>query len=159
MNYLPSLFRAARMTALVTLLSGVTLPAAEIYVAPSGSDANPGTVDQPIASLRHAQELARSSKHSAPVTVRLRAGVYYLTAPIVFTAADSGTAQAPVSYQAFNDEKPVLSGGVRLTHLAWTPYRNGILQTPVPADLRTDQLFVNGERQILARYPNSLRSS
>ncbi len=28
------------------------------------------------------------------------------------------------------------------------------MQTPVSADLQTDQLFVNGERQILARYPN-----
>jgi hypothetical protein len=47
----------------------------------------------------------------------------------------------------------VLSGGNRIAPV-WTPYRDGIMQTPVPPETDTDQLFVNGQRQILARYPN-----
>ncbi len=52
------------------------------------------------------------------------------------------------------DEQPVISGGVKLERLAWQPYQNGILKAQVPDDLRTEEIFINGERQILARYPN-----
>ena len=38
--------------------------------------------------------------------------------------------------------------------LHWRLYRDGIMQATVPDDVTTDQLFVNGERQVLARYPN-----
>jgi len=145
-------------TLVVTLLACFSACAAEIYVAPSGSDANPGTIEQPIASPAHAQELIRKmtegKKSSLPVTVFLRGGVYYLKEPLLFTARDSGSAQAPVCYQAYKGEQPVLSGGTRLTNLHWKPYKDGIMQTPVPADLKTDQLFVNNDRQIMARYPN-----
>ena len=130
------------------------LAALLLYVSPTGSDTSPGTLDQPVATLGHAQALARAAAPAGPVTICLRGGVYYLAAPLLFTAADSGRPQAPVAYQAYQDEQPVISGGVRLQNLAWKPYRNGIMQTPVPAGLDTDQLFVNGQRQILARYPN-----
>ena len=48
----------------------------------------------------------------------------------------------------------MVSGGVLLTNLQWQPYKNGIMQTKVPAGFATDQLFVNGQRQPMARYPN-----
>ena len=97
--------------------------------------------------------MARSRKSSGPVTVWLRGGTYYLPQTLVFTPEDSGTKTTPVTYAAFPGEEPVISGGTRL-RLTWTPYRDGILMARVPAGLHSDQLFVNGERQILARYPN-----
>jgi hypothetical protein len=139
---------------LLGLIPCFSLHAAEIYIAPSGNDSNPGTIAQPIATLARAQELARAARASGSVTVLLRDGTYYLPAPLVFTVADSGTALAPVIYQAYQNERPVISGGIILTGLNWQPYQNGIMQTSVPADLQTDQLFVNGQRQVLARYPN-----
>jgi hypothetical protein len=69
-------------------------------------------------------------------------------------AEDSGTKDAPVVFQNYQGEKPVISGGVRLEKLDWQPYTNGIFQAQVPADLQTGEVFVNGERQILARYPD-----
>ena len=66
----------------------------------------------------------------------------------------SGTRDAPVVFQNFPGETPVLSGGTRLEHLDWQPWRDGIFRTPVPADLATEELFVDGRRQVLARYPN-----
>jgi hypothetical protein len=136
------------------MLATATMVAADFYVSPQGSDKNPGTLDQPVATLAHAQELARGAVQAGAVNVWLRGGTYYLAAPLVFTAADSGTQNAPVIYQAYQKETPVISGGMKLTGLNWQPYKNGIMQTPVPADLQTDQLFINGERQIMARYPN-----
>jgi hypothetical protein len=129
--------------------------ATEIVVAPDGNDANPGTAAQPLATLAAAQQRARSAPKSQPVRVRLRGGTYRLAQPLVFTSADSGSAAAPVSYEAFSAaDVPVISGGVLLPAPKWTAYKDGILQTPVPADWITDQLFVNGQAQILARYPN-----
>ena len=84
----------------------------------------------------------------------LRGGIYYLPQKLVFRAEDSGSKVAPVVYQAYGQEQAVISGGVRLEKLDWQPYRDGIVQAKVPEDLQTEEIFVNGERQILARYPN-----
>ncbi|MCY2995286.1 MAG: PDZ domain-containing protein [Planctomycetota bacterium] len=136
------------------LLAAVPVSAAEYYVAPAGADANSGTVEKPFLTLPRAQQAAREARAKGqPVTIFLRTGTYYLTEPLVLTPADSGTRESAVIYQAYPHETPVISGGAKLA-LKWEPYRDGILQAKVPADLATDQLFVNGERQPLARYPN-----
>jgi hypothetical protein len=120
------------------------------YVAPSGNDNNPGTRTQPFASLRRAQQAVRQQ----PGSVFLRGGTYYLPETLVFTAEDSGTSKAPILYQAWEHEQPIISGGIKLDNLDWQPYRDGIFQAKVPENLKTEEIFVNGERQILARYPN-----
>ncbi len=124
------------------------------YVAPSGKDTNPGTFAKPFATLQRAQQAARRMAGHAPVSVFLRAGSYYLSETLAFTPEDSGTKAAPMVYQAYRNERAVISGGVRLSGLKWDSYKDGILQTKVPAGFSTDQLFVNGELQPLARYPN-----
>ena len=120
------------------------------FISPTGDDANPGTLAKPFATLQRVQQAARE-KHG---NVFLRGGTYYLSAPLVFTAEDSGTRRAPVIFQSYQNETPVISGGVRLENLNWQPCPNGIFQAQVPADLQTEEIFVNGERQVLARYPN-----
>ena len=130
------------------------LLAAGIYVSPAGNDQNPGSINQPVATLSKAQLLARAAARSEPVTVFLRAGKYNLAQSLVFTSADSGTKAAPVSYEAYAQEKPVISSGVPLPSPQWRPYKDGIMQTAVPETWDTDQLFVNGQLQIMARYPN-----
>jgi hypothetical protein len=120
------------------------------YVAPAGDDANPGTREKPFATLQRAQSALRQKRGD----VFLRGGTYYLSAPLVFTREDSGSADLPVVIQAYPGEAPMVSGGVRLENLDWKPYSGGILRATVPAELETEELFVNGERQILARYPN-----
>jgi len=127
--------------------------AAEFFVSPKGDDANPGSLARPFATLQRAQQAARLVSGREPVTVSLRAGTHYLPETFVLTAADSGTRAAPVLYRAYGGEEPVISGGLRLD-LEWEPYRDGIMKARVPAGLTTDQLFVNGERQPMARYPN-----
>ena len=139
--------------AFAALVRAVPADAAEWYVSPSGSDAATGTLERPFATIERAQEAARSSAGKKPTTINLRAGTYYLRAPLVFTTADSGTKAAPVTYRAYNGEPVVVSGG-QLLNLKWEPYRDGIMKAAVPADCATDQLFINGQRRILARYPN-----
>jgi len=128
--------------------------AVSYYVAPGGNDTQPGTLDKPFATLRRAQQAARKVAGKEPATVYLREGTHYLPETLVFTAEDSGGKAAPVVYQSYQNEQAVVSGGVRLAGLEWEAYKDGILRTKVPAGFATDQLFVNGELQPLARYPN-----
>ncbi len=75
-------------------------------------------------------------------------GTHYLPATLVLTEEDSGT-----QWRGSSRGEAVVSGGLRLD-LAWIPYRDGIWQAPVPPGLAMDPLFVDGERQQLARYPD-----
>jgi hypothetical protein len=147
------------MAAIAMLLSlGAYAPcgalAAEVFVAPTGNDGNPGTLAQPFATLQRAQQAARKLAGREGVTVQVMAGTYYLPEPLVLTAADSGTKAAPVVYQAYGKEQPVISGGMLMRNLKWEPYKDGIMLAKLPAGFTTDQLFVNGASQPLARYPN-----
>jgi hypothetical protein len=138
---------------LTSLVSTQIASAANFYVSPDGSDSNPGTLAQPFATIGRAQQALRQTPDRKEMNVFLRKGTYYLPAPLIFTPQDSGRKDAPVIYQAYQDEQPVISGGVRLA-LMWKPYRDGIMQATVPDTLTSDQLFVNGKRRPMARYPN-----
>jgi hypothetical protein len=126
----------------------------EIHVSPNGADANPGTSSAPVYTLAQAQKLARNaSSRGSAVTVTVHEGVYYLPETLVFDSRDSGTLKCPVLYQAAPGEKAVISGGQKLD-LKWEIFKDNIFKASVPAGVQTEELFVNGERQILARYPN-----
>ncbi|MCY3017907.1 MAG: PDZ domain-containing protein [Planctomycetota bacterium] len=160
----------------MSCLAALAAHAEEYFVSPKGADTNPGTLERPFATLQRAQQAARQKsgdtipiRSSAgvtetdrignrvprfPVTVFLREGTHYLPETLVLTAEDSGTKVAPVVYQAYQKEQAVISGGMKLENLKWEPYQNGIMLALVPAGTAFDQLFVNGERQHMARYPN-----
>ena len=142
-------------TVALALFTGVgSMEARSYYVAPNGDDSNPGTLQKPFATLQRAQQASLKEAGRKAVRVFVREGTYYLPETLVFTAADSGAKAAPVVYQAYQKEHAVISGGVRLQNLKWEPYKDGVLQARVPAGFTTDQLFVNGGRQPMARYPN-----
>jgi hypothetical protein len=130
----------------------------EFYVAVAGDDSNPGTTSRPFATLARAKLAARQAVHEAalPVSIFVRAGTYYLDEALTFGPEDSGTAAAPITYSAYGEDVVTISGGRRL-ECHWRPYRDGIFVTELPQvrrGLNFDQLFINGERQVLARYPN-----
>ena len=134
-------------------------PQATVFsVAPDGRDDNPGTLRQPFATVEKVQHAVRERvKVSAgAIRVLLRGGTYYLGRPLMLTADDS-TAESRVTYAAFPGERVTLSGGRRL-NCKWRPYKNGILMCDLPeakaGRLNFTQLFVNGKRQVLARFPN-----
>lgn len=138
---------------LVAQCRGAAAAPREIFVSPAGDDAAAGTKARPLQTFAAAQKAVRRLKAKTPVIVWFRAGIYYLPETLVLTAEDSGTQTNPVTYAAFSGEEAVVSGGARLT-LDWKPYRDGIMMAAVPAGLKTDQLFVNGHRQNMARYPD-----
>ena len=140
---------------LIGLAAAVAQPlqASTFFVSPVGADANPGTKAKPFATLSRAQAAVRSANGRRPVTVYLRGGTYYLAETLVFTSEDSGTAAAPVVWRAWPPEQPVISGGAKLA-LRWEAFRDGIVKAQGPPGFTSDQLFINGERQVMARYPN-----
>jgi len=71
------------------------------YVAPGGSDSNPGTLDQPWATLHHAAEVL-----SAGETVYVRGGTYPITEQI--RLKNSGTEDAWIVYAGYPGEQAVI---------------------------------------------------
>jgi hypothetical protein len=89
----------------------------DLYVSPTGDDANPGTITSPLKTLDRARLVVRANKGSmgADIHVYLRAGRYELAAPLVFDAGDSGTNESYINYMAYDGEQPVVSGGKMVT--------------------------------------------
>lgn len=141
----------------VSLLSRPAL--ADFHVSPSGSDSNPGTLDAPFLTLERARDAVRALKARSPdepITVLIRGGTYRLEQSVVFSGRDSGTADAPITYQSYPGETPVFSGGRVVSD--WKPHRDQIVAAQLPQIenhyYRFRELFLNGQRQIRARYPN-----
>lgn len=88
-------------TATITLLaqppSGITY-----YVAPGGSDSNPGTITAPFATLQHAANVAVAGD-----TVLARQGVYNA----LLTPPNSGNAtQGPITFASYPGELATIDG-------------------------------------------------
>jgi len=134
-----------------------TLAAAELqlWVSVEGNDTNPGTYAQPLLTFDRARQTVRihPGRGAVPITVNFVGGTYYLEDTIVFSGEDSGTADAPITYAAESGAYVVISGGQRLDP-KWRLHRDGVLKATVPTGLEIDQLFVNGRRQPMARYPD-----
>ncbi|MBN1441261.1 MAG: right-handed parallel beta-helix repeat-containing protein [Planctomycetes bacterium] len=142
--------------------------AADVHVSPRGDDHFSGKLaaptadrsDGPVASIRRAQQLAREIRRSdpdrrRPITVEIRGGSYFLEAPILFEPEDSGTASSPVIYRAAEGERPVLSGGRRIS--GWTRGEEGRWRAQIE-DAKGgkwvfSQLFVDDQRRFRPRLP------
>lgn len=100
------------LVACLALTAGalVALPAAtaaaqgaELYVAPDGDDGSAGTIDEPLATVQAAVDLAE-----AGTTIHLREGTY---APAVnIQLLQSGTASQPITLRAHEGEHAVIDG-------------------------------------------------
>jgi len=151
------LYRAG-LGVLAVLLWGSVAGGSEFYVAPSGKDADPGTKEKPFATLERARDAVRAARKQDPnaaVDVFVRGGTYELAQTFKLAAGDSGTESARVTYRAYPGEKVLFIGGKRIK--GFTPYRGQILQADVGAQGFSNtfrQLFVDGKRMQLARYPN-----
>ena len=99
-------------------LLAAQLFAADWYVAPDGNDAwtgllpapNADRTDGPFATLAKARDTIRPIPGER--VVHIRKCLYELPKGLKFTAEDSGRPYAPVVWQAFENEKPVLGDNV-----------------------------------------------
>lgn len=126
-----------------------------IYVSPDGNDKNNGTREKPLASFAKAKGLAQKAPVDKSVNVVFKDGIYYLPETILFTPEDSRDPASPITYRAEHEGKAVLSGGLSLK-LDWKPWQKGIFRAKVPNNITIDQLYINGTRQRMARFPNAV---
>jgi hypothetical protein len=127
----------------------------DIYISVTGNDKNSGTKENPVQSVKKAKELIRPKAGKEEVHVIFADGIYYLPDPLVLTDEYSGTEQKPIIFRAENEGKAILSGGNQFD-LKWEPFNDGIFKTVVKEDAVIDQLYVNGQRQRMARFPNAV---
>lgn len=130
----------------------------DIYVSPSGKDANNGSASAPkatlSAALRQAREMRRLKADGIDngIQIIVKGGTYQQYEPLYVRPEDSGTAQSPTTICAIPGEKVVVSGGMKISNwkksgkllVADVPDFNGR-----PFDFR--QLWVNGKKAVRAR--------
>jgi hypothetical protein len=118
------------------------------YVAPTGSDTNPGTVSAPFQTLAKARDAVRTinSNMTQDIYVYLRAGTYPVTSTVTFGPSDSGTNGHRIYYAAFPGETPVLNGATRVT--GWTASGN-VYKASLQRSTKLRNLYVNDARAVM----------
>lgn len=162
-------WRLAFILTVSFLVVPVALAATDFYVSPKGSDRNPGTKQEPFATLERARDAGRSVQRGNAITIWLRGGTYTRSATLTLQAEDGGTASAPVVYRAVPGEAVRLFGG-KVVH-GFRKWHGSILQVNLRRQGITDfgemtsrgfarshvaglELFFAGRPMTLARWPN-----
>ena len=135
-------------------------PGAELFVAPDGKDADPGSRERPLATLEGARNTIRELKRSGKlprggVTVYLRGGEYPRRETFRLSAEDSGTADSPIVYRAAPGETARLNAGVRLT--GFKPVRDPAVLARLPEESRGKVLQADLKSQGIAGFGNLRR--
>ncbi|CDF78739.1 pectin lyase fold protein, partial [Formosa agariphila KMM 3901] len=99
------------------------------------------------AAVQNAYELRRLNPE-LPIAIHLETGDYYLEKAIQITPELNG-----LTITADTDAKVTLKGSQPL-ELQWKAFNENIQVADVDSSLNFDQLIINNEPQILARYPN-----
>ncbi len=128
--------------------------AKDIYISTSGSDSNPGSKEQPFETIAKALIEVKNFAGKEAVNVWFFPGDYHITSSIMLDAEYSGTEECPIIFSALPGAEVKIKGSKVLDQLNWRKYKPGIYVTEVPEGLAFDQLFVNGERKVRARFPN-----
>ena len=121
------------------------------FVAPNGSDNNPGTIDRPFKTVQQCADRVKPGE-----TCWLRKGVYRET----IRPMNSGTESELITFAAYKNEALTMSGTEMVS--GWTTHKDSILRTKakLPVDGYSDtgffanQVFVDGKMMPEARWPN-----
>ena len=147
-------------------------PAIVFYVSPDGNDAWTGkqpasqAEDGAFATIARARDAIRELKQQQggtlkqPVTVFLRGGTYFLQETLRFTAEDSGSKDFLITYTAYQQEKPIISGGRIIKGWKKVTLNGKTVWTTNIATVKSKtwsfhQLWVNGDRAQRCRYPTT----
>lgn len=157
-------------------------PGKTYFVSLTGNDNDPGTIEKPFATLEKARDTIRglsADEKKDGVTVYLREGDYTMNSGFELKKTDSGTAEAPIVYAAYENETVTLTGQVTLDNNKftvvteenadpgiWDRIRTKARGKVVMYDLGAEgiptgeiltsspALYVGGIAQRLAEYPN-----
>ncbi|MCO5240595.1 MAG: right-handed parallel beta-helix repeat-containing protein [Chitinophagaceae bacterium] len=133
--------------------------AQNIYLSPRGNDNNPGTEDQPLATLTAARDRIRLLRKQGliaqqPLQVIIRKGEYLMPETLTLSVEDSGTEAVPLVFKG--EEGAVFYGGFYLGK--FERVSDHLWKADVPEVRRYgwhfEQLYINGNRVPRAQSPN-----
>ena len=150
---LPPTSRRVTLLLILTLTAALAAEAsaAVFHVAPNGKDTNPGTKDQPLATLEAACDAARKAS-DGPHRVVVMPGEYFLASPLELDARDNG-----LTIEAEQPGKATLYGGKLITGWRRDGDRFWCVDLPGVKEGTWDfrALIVNGRMPPRARYPET----
>ncbi|NNG11606.1 MAG: peptide-binding protein, partial [Arenibacter sp.] len=133
------------------LLIGCNAKVSDIYVTSDTSNSDYGDKELVFGSIEEAfQALAdyRKEGRKNNINIHLAKGEHRISTPIRVKPE-----LGPLKLLGEGSSQTVVKGSFVL-QAKWEKYNDNILVAQLPEDHNFDQLFVNGEQQILARYPN-----
>ena len=151
-----------------------------IFVSPNGNDINKGTIENPFATIERAMREVRkiNKSMSGDIIVYLRGGEYspcYKTiekelanhldenkkssfplriSTLEFMPEDGGKNGFNVVYTAYKDEKPIITGGKKLS--SWEIYDKDKNIYCSYLGIETRHLYINGKRAVRAKSNSGL---
>ncbi|MCK5730525.1 MAG: hypothetical protein KAH68_05590, partial [Draconibacterium sp.] len=122
----------------------------DIFVSPMGNNNNDGTKEMPLETIEKAFEIVETIRESKNITIsiHLLEGDYHLSNPLLITARLNN-----ISIIGESVDKVSIKGSTIL-NTNWKAFNENVWVTDVENEIDFNQLFINGEKQILARYPN-----
>ncbi|MCK0156292.1 PDZ domain-containing protein [Cellulophaga sp. F20128] len=132
------------------VLVGCKTSVINIYVSSTKPISKEGD-SKVVVSLEEALKTVlvyRENKNNAPIQIHLEAGEYRLSSPIKI-----GPEHGVVEIIGAGTDKTTIKGS-ELLNIKWEKYNDHIWKAQLDANTQFDQLFLNNEQQILARYPN-----
>jgi len=112
------------------------------FVSVGGSDDNCGSIDEPFATLQKAADVIKAGD-----TCYIRGGRYHQQVKV----SSSATGCKPITFQAYGNERVTLDGTDTISG-QWSVYKGNIYKIRINEQF--DQLFVDDEMMIEARWPN-----
>ncbi len=147
------MIRKIQIILILLFISSELLNAGSYHVAKNNteaSDENPGTAGAPFLTIQKAATIAQAGD-----TIWVHQGIYRET----ITPIHSGTADKPIVYTPYSDDKVTISGVDVIS--GWELHEGNIFKAPMASDFfvssvnMTDQVFVGGKMMNLARWPNT----
>lgn len=107
-------------------------------------------------------KVLRNQGHKGDVEVLVEPGKYFIEAPITLTPEECGEGQ--ITFRAHlekAEDEVILTGAKTLTISKWEDYEKNpnIKVTQIEKNLHLDGLVVDGELQVLCRYPNYIEGT
>ena len=129
-------------------------PGLELYVAPNGSDENPGTKQRPFATLERARDAIRVLRANdlppGGVAVNVAPGAYSVTDTLKLESQDSGTQTAPIVYRSEQKGAARFTGGVAVN--GFRPVTDPALLSRLPEEAHGKVMQVDLKAQGITDY-------
>jgi len=135
---------------IVLLFSSISIAQVQnFYISLEGNNKNSGDIKSPFKNIEFAIKKIREDKTNTIFNIWIREGEYYFEKPLVIN--NNSTKKIKIS--SYQNEKVVIKGSKQI-RLKWVKIKDNLFKAKFETQDSFLQLFVNGKRMTLARFPN-----